>query len=72
VRTDAGFAPEEARLEVDGRVVAHVTAPRGCPANPLDGPALRAKVHALANEALDGALDDPRRPAREVLAAALK
>ena len=72
VRTDAGFAPEEARLEFDGRVVAHVTAPRGCPANPLDDDALRAKARGLAGDALVCALDDLRRPAREVLAAVLE
>jgi 2-methylcitrate dehydratase PrpD len=68
VRTDPALAPDEAVLEIDGRTVAHVSAPRGCPANPLDAAALRAKVRALAGEALDGALDDPRRPAATLLA----
>jgi 2-methylcitrate dehydratase PrpD len=63
VRTDPALAPDEALLEIDGRTVAHVSAPRGCPANPLDAAALQAKVRALAGDALDGALDDPRRPA---------
>ena len=43
-------------------------APRGCPAEPLDDAALAAKVRALAGTALDGALDDPRRPAAELVA----
>ena len=68
VRTDPALAPDEALLAIDGRPVARVTAPRGCPANPLDGAALDAKVRALAGDALDGALDDPRRPARSLLA----
>ncbi|HEV2785258.1 MAG TPA: hypothetical protein VGV67_02625, partial [Solirubrobacteraceae bacterium] len=69
VRTDAALAPDEALLAFDGRPVAHVTAPRGCPANPLDGDTLQAKVRALCGEALDGALDDPLRPARDLLTA---
>jgi hypothetical protein len=47
-----------------------MTAPRGCPANPLGGAALRAKVRSLAGDALDGALDDRRRPALTLLAGA--
>ena len=69
VRTDPAFAPDEALLQFDGRAAARIAAPRGCPANPLGGAALRSKVRALAGDALDGALDDPRRPARDVLAA---
>ncbi len=48
-------------------MAAHTRAPRGCPANPLDGAELQAKLHALAGGTLDGALDDPRRPAPELL-----
>ena len=69
LRTDAGRAPDEALVEIDGRRAGHVVAPRGCPANPLDDEALQAKVRALAGSALDGALDAPQRPARELLAA---
>lgn len=69
VRTDAALAPDEALLEIDGARAAHVSAPLGCPANPLDGAALQAKVRALAGATLDGALDDAQRPARDVLAA---
>ncbi len=67
VRTDPALAPDEALLEIDGRTAARIGAPRGCPANPLDAAALRAKVRALAGDALDGALADPRRPAATLL-----
>jgi 2-methylcitrate dehydratase PrpD len=67
VRTDRAVAPDAARLTIGGELVAHVAAPRGCPANPLDRAARRAKVRALAGDALDGALDDPRRPAKTLL-----
>jgi 2-methylcitrate dehydratase PrpD len=67
IRTDAALAPDAALLTIDGHLVAHVAAPRGCPANPLDRTARRAKVRALAGDALDGVLDDPRRPATSLL-----
>ncbi len=70
VRTDAALGASEAVLEVDGRAVARITAPRGSPQNPLDGEALDAKVRSLAGSALDGALDDPRRPAQALAGAA--
>ena len=66
VRTDAALEPDEARLLIDGITAAHTRAPRGCPANPLDGPALKAKLHALAGDTLDGGLD-ARRPAAELI-----
>ncbi|HWC27064.1 MAG TPA: MmgE/PrpD family protein [Solirubrobacteraceae bacterium] len=69
VRTDAALAPDEALLEIDGAVAAHVRAPRGCPANRLSGGELRAKARALAGDALAGLLDDPRRPAADLRAA---
>ena len=69
MRTDAAFEPDEALLAFDGRPAAHIIAPLGCPANPLGAGALQAKVRALAGAALEGAVDDPRRPARDVLAA---
>jgi 2-methylcitrate dehydratase PrpD len=68
VRADPALASDEAILAVDGEAVAHVTAPRGCPANPLDASGLQAKVRALAGDALDGALDDPRHAAARLLA----
>ena len=53
------------------RSVARVSAPRGSPANPLDAAALAVKVRSLAGDALDGALEDPERPAAELLRAVL-
>ncbi len=67
VRTDPALGVSEAVLEVDGVAVSRVTAPRGSPANPLDGDALADKIRALAGDALDGALDDPDRPAATLL-----
>jgi len=43
-----------------------VLAARGSPERPLSAEQLQAKVHALAGSRLDGALDDPSRPAAEV------
>jgi 2-methylcitrate dehydratase PrpD len=71
VRTDREVGTSEARIEVGGELAARVTAPRGSAANPLDAAALAAKVHALAGDALDGALDDLSRPAAELLDVAL-
>jgi 2-methylcitrate dehydratase PrpD len=70
VRTDPALDAAEAILELDGRAVQRVTAPRGSPANPLDAAALAAKVRALAGETLDGALDDPARPVAHLAGAA--
>ncbi|MGH2917183.1 MAG: hypothetical protein ACRDLS_01085, partial [Solirubrobacteraceae bacterium] len=67
VRIDPALALAEAVLEVDGTTAARVTAPLGSPANPLDREALAGKVRALAGGALDGALDDPDRPAATLL-----
>jgi 2-methylcitrate dehydratase PrpD len=67
VRTDRSLACDEALLEIDGALAARVGAPRGCPANPLDAGELRAKVRALAGDALAGVLDDPRRAAQILL-----
>jgi 2-methylcitrate dehydratase PrpD len=67
VHTDRALAPDAARLAIGGALVAQVAAPRGCPANPLDRAAQRAKVRALAGHALDGALDDPSRAAANLL-----
>jgi 2-methylcitrate dehydratase PrpD len=69
IRTDAALGAAEAIIERDGRAVARITAPRGSPGNPLDAAALSAKVRALAGDALDGALDDPQRPASVLLGA---
>jgi 2-methylcitrate dehydratase PrpD len=70
VRTDAELGESEALIELDGRAVARITAPRGSPSNPLDATTLAAKVRSLAGETLDGALDDLQRPAAELAGAA--
>ena len=72
VRTDPALAPDAARLTIGAELVAQIQAPRGCPANPLDRATRRAKLRALAGDALLGALDDPRRPATSLLALAVK
>jgi len=63
VRTDASLGAAEAVLELDGVVVARVTAPRGSPDNPLVAEEHANKLRALAGDRLDGALDDLDRPA---------
>ncbi|NNC93285.1 MAG: hypothetical protein HKN80_12430 [Acidimicrobiia bacterium] len=45
-----------------------VDAARGSPQHPMTDEQLRTKVRSLAGSRLDGALDDPARPAAEVLA----
>ncbi|MDX6688977.1 MAG: hypothetical protein QOG15_434 [Solirubrobacteraceae bacterium] len=69
VRTDPTLGLAEAELDVDGAAATRVTAPLGCPDNPLGGDALAAKVRALAGDALDGALDDREQPAATLLGA---
>jgi len=71
VRADSALGAAEARIEVDGVVVAQVDAPRGSPTNPLDAAARAAKVRELAGDALSGALDDLGRPAARLLDIAL-
>jgi 2-methylcitrate dehydratase PrpD len=69
VRTDAGLGESEALLLADGETVAHVRASRGSPERPLSAAQLAAKVRSLAGERLDGLLDDPGRPAADLVAA---
>jgi 2-methylcitrate dehydratase PrpD len=69
VRTDAGLGESEALLRADGETVAHVRASRGSPERPLSAEQLASKVRSLAGERLDGLLDDPGRPAMDLLAA---
>jgi 2-methylcitrate dehydratase PrpD len=69
VRTDAGLGESEALLRADGETVAHVRASRGSPERPLSAAHLTAKVRSLAGDRLDGLLDDPARPAADLLAA---
>ncbi len=67
VRIDADLRESEFLLLAGRDLLAHTTAARGSPERPLDAEALAAKVRSLA-PALDGALDDERRPAAELLA----
>jgi 2-methylcitrate dehydratase PrpD len=68
VRADGRLRESEFVLHADGVELARVRAARGSPEHPLDAPALRAKLATLAGSALAGALDDPERPAADVLA----
>lgn len=67
---DAGLSEMAARIEVDGKTVAHVEAALGSPRRPMDAPRLRAKLRELAGDRLEGALDDLAAPASNVVAAA--
>ena len=67
VKTDADLGESEFLLLAGHDLLAHTTAARGSPAHPLDADALAAKVRGLA-PGLDGALDDARRPAADLLA----
>jgi 2-methylcitrate dehydratase PrpD len=68
VRGDPGVADSEALLSVGGESF-RVEAPLGCPQRPMTAEALAAKRRGLAGERLEGALDDPARPAGELLKA---
>ncbi len=68
VRTDAALGESEFALLAVDEELARVNAARGSPEHPLAPAELRAKVRELAGERLDGALDDPARPAAELLA----
>jgi 2-methylcitrate dehydratase PrpD len=67
VRTDAELDEPEAVLTAGGEEVARVKAPLGSPGNPMTVERLAGKVRALAGDGLTGALDDRRRPARDLL-----
>jgi 2-methylcitrate dehydratase PrpD len=69
VTDDASLLESEARLEAGGRELARVEAALGSPARPLSAAQLAEKVQSLAGGDLDGALDDPDRPARDLLEA---
>jgi 2-methylcitrate dehydratase PrpD len=66
VRTDADLRESEFLLLCGHDLLAHTTAARGSPERPLDAETMAAKVRGLA-PALDGALDDPRRAAAELI-----
>jgi len=67
VTTDADLRESEFLLLAGHDLLAHTTAARGSPEHPLDADELAAKVRGLAPK-LDGALDDARRPAADLLA----
>jgi 2-methylcitrate dehydratase PrpD len=69
VRTDPSLLESEARLEVDGTEVERVLAATGSPGRPLTPEAVRAKRAELGADGLAGALDDPERPAAELVGA---
>ncbi|HEU0023215.1 MAG TPA: MmgE/PrpD family protein, partial [Thermoleophilaceae bacterium] len=68
VRADGALLESEAvLLDADGGEIARVEAALGSPERPLDAAALARKLHELAGDRLAGALDDPARPARDLL-----
>jgi 2-methylcitrate dehydratase PrpD len=70
VQSDPALAESEFVLHAGGAELVRVEAALGSPQRPLDAAALRAKVDGLAGPGLAPALDDPRRPAADVLEAA--
>jgi 2-methylcitrate dehydratase PrpD len=70
VTSDPSLLESEARFEAGGRELARVEAALGSPARPLSAAQLADKVRSLAGDDLDGALDDPDRPVRDLLEAA--
>ena len=71
LETDAALLESEAVLTSGDVEVARVRAAIGSPQNPMTEERLAAKVRSLAGDRLDGALDDPDRPAADLLAAVL-
>ncbi len=69
VEADPALAESEARLAIDGELVATIEAALGSPQRPMSAAELADKRGQLAGERLEGALDDPARPAAELLAA---
>jgi 2-methylcitrate dehydratase PrpD len=70
VTIDPALGEMETRIESGGRTVARVETALGSPARPMDAAQLAGKLHELVGARLDGALDDPATPARDVLVAA--
>jgi 2-methylcitrate dehydratase PrpD len=68
VQTDPALGESEFALLASGEELARVDAARGSPEHPLGEEDLRAKVRELAGDRLEGVLDDPGRPAAELLA----
>ncbi len=68
VRSDSRLLESEAvLLDAEGAEIARVEAAIGSPERPLHEHALARKVEGLGGGRLLGALDDPARPARELL-----
>ena len=70
VAVDPNLGEQEAVLRAGEAEVARVEVALGSPQRPMTAEQLAAKVHDLAGDRLDGVLDDPERPAAEVLDAA--
>jgi 2-methylcitrate dehydratase PrpD len=70
VSADPSLLESEAVLTAGGREV-RVEAAQGSPGRPLAPDVHAAKLRDLAGDRLDGALDDPGRPVRELLDAVL-
>jgi 2-methylcitrate dehydratase PrpD len=70
VKPDRSLRESEFVLHGGGEELARIEAALGSPDRPMDAAALRAKVEGLAGPELAAALDDPRRPAAELLALA--
>ncbi len=67
---DGALAESAARLEdAGGAILGLVVASPGSPERPMSPADLTAKIHALAGERLDGALDDDDRPVAGLLSA---
>ncbi|MFZ0040784.1 MAG: MmgE/PrpD family protein [Solirubrobacteraceae bacterium] len=69
VSVDASLPEFGAVVALGGREPVWVECPRGAPGRPLQPAELHAKVKELAGDRLEGLLDDPSRPAAEVVAA---
>jgi 2-methylcitrate dehydratase PrpD len=65
--TDESLAEAEAVIALDGEEVARVAAARGSPQRPMSADELAAKCRMLADDALDGLLDDRAAPAQTLL-----
>jgi 2-methylcitrate dehydratase PrpD len=67
VSVDGSLPQWGAVLRVAGADAVRVDGPRGAPGRPITEAELAAKVFDLAGDRLEGALDDPGMPARELL-----
>jgi 2-methylcitrate dehydratase PrpD len=70
LRLDEGLGETEAVLHAGEDELARVAHSLGSPARPMAPGQLAAKVHDLAGERLDSALDEDARPVGDLLAAA--